>query len=288
VPVNYAQIVIPDVSMADVRGTRIAYRDSGSPAGHPEAPAFIWAHSLLASMAQEDATGIFDWSPLLDRVRVIRYDARGHGASDPGRDPQRQIWPELGADMLGLLDVLGVQRAVGGGASMGCGTLLHAACSTPDRFPALVLALPPTAWSGRRNQTLLYRSVGMLAANPVIGIAVRTFSAVRGRLPSAKRTPRRALISAGMDQFLREPRRTIGPFKGAALTDLPDEKALAKLSMPCLILAWADDRMHPIPVANRLHELLPHSELMIATSDHDILEWPKRVAEFLAGLAPEL
>jgi hypothetical protein len=37
-------------------------------------------------------------------------------------------------------------------------------------------------------------------------------------------------------------------------------------------------------VAKRLHELLPGSDLMIATSDEDILEWPKRVAEFLAGL----
>jgi 3-oxoadipate enol-lactonase len=279
--------VTPDVHMADVRGTRIAYRDSAdgdSGTNGSEVPAFIWAHSLLASMAQEDATGIFDWTPLLDQARVIRYDARGHGASDIGRDPQRQTWPELAADMLGLLDFLEIKQAIGGGASMGCGTLLHAACRAPGRFPALVLALPPTAWSGRRNQTLLYRTVGMLAANPVIDIAVRGFSTVRSTLPSPRRTPRRALISAGMDQFLREPRRTVGPFNGAALTDLPDAEALAALTMPCLILAWADDRMHPIPVANRLHELLPTSELMIATSDQDILEWPKRVAEFLAGL----
>ncbi|MCW2546142.1 MAG: Monoacylglycerol lipase [Mycobacterium sp.] len=272
-----------DVHMADVRGTRIAYRDSGCPAG-TEVPAFIWAHSLLASMAQEDATGIFDWTPLLDQARVIRYDARGHGASAIGREPPRQTWPELAADMLGLLDFLAIKQAIGGGASMGCGTLLHAACRAPGRFPALVLALPPTAWSGRRNQTLLYRTVGMLAANPVIDVAVRGFSAVRSTLPSPRRTPRRALISAGMDQFLREPRRTVGPFKGAALTDLPDEAELAALTMPCLILAWADDRMHPVSVAKRLHELLPGSDLMIATSDEDILEWPKRVAEFLAGL----
>ena len=276
--------MIPDVSIADVRGTRIAYRDSGVPDENPEAPAFIWAHSLLASMAQEDATGIFDWTPLREQARVIRYDARGHGSSDLGRDPRRQTWPELAADLLAMLDFLGLKHAVGGGASMGCGTLLHAACRAPSRFPALVLALPPTAWSGRRNQTLLYRTVGILAANPVIGLTVRTFSSVRDRLPSARRTPRRALISAGMDQFLRDPRRTIGPFNGAALTDLPAEAALAELKMPCLILAWADDRMHPIPVANRLHGLLEDSELMIATSDDDILEWPKRVAEFLARL----
>ena len=103
----------PDVQLADVRETQIAYRDSGAavtgdapPA--TELPAFIWAHSLLASMAQEDATGIFDWTPLLGLARVIRYDARGHGASAIGPDPQRQTWPELAGDMLGLLDRSGV------------------------------------------------------------------------------------------------------------------------------------------------------------------------------------
>ena len=270
---------------ARVRGTRLAYRDSGTPEtiGAP-VPTFIWAHSLLASMAQEDATGIFDWTPLQGQARVIRYDARGHGASSIGRDPRRQTWPELASDLLGLLDVLGVREAVGGGASMGCGTVLHAACRAPGRFPALVLALPPTAWRGRREQALLYRTVGLLAANPVIGIGVTSFSAVRKHLPARPRTPRRALISAGMDQFLRSPRWTVGPFYGAALTDLPDEAQLQELSMPTLILAWSGDRMHPVPVAKRLHELLPHSELMIAGTDEDVLEWPKRVAEFLATL----
>ncbi len=270
---------------ATIRGTRIAFRDTGSPPGTGSpVPTFVWAHSLLASMAQEDATGIFDWSVLHGQARVIRYDARGHGASAPGSDPGGQTWPQLAADLVGLLDHLEVKSAVGGGASMGCGTVLHAACRSPERFPALVLALPPTAWEGRRQQALLYRTVGLLAANPIVDLAVGSFGTVRAKLPGRTRTPRRALISAGMDQFLRSPKRTVGPFRGAALTDLPAEDELRKLEMPCLILAWSGDRMHPVPVAQRLHELLPQSEYLLATTDQDVVEWPKRVAEFLAAL----
>ncbi len=276
---------------AQVRGTRLAYRDSGAPEsmGAP-VPTFVWAHSLLASMAQEDATGIFDWSPLLGQARVVRYDARGHGASDIGADPELQTWPELAADLLGLLDNLEVTSAVGGGASMGCGTLLHAAVRQPDRFPALVLALPPTAWSGRRYQALLYRTVGLLAGITVVDLAVSGFNAIRSRFPRRPKTPRGALVAAGMDQFLRTPRRTVGPFRGAAVTDLPAEQAIRTLRMPVLILAWTGDRMHPVPVATRLQTLLPDAELLLATTDEDVLEWPKRVAEFLAGLpqAPTL
>jgi 3-oxoadipate enol-lactonase len=268
-----------------VRDTRLAYRDTGTPQslGAP-VPTFIWAHSLLASMAQEDATGIFNWSPLHGQARVIRYDARGHGASDLGSDPERQTWPELAADLLSLLERLAVPRPVGGGASMGCGTVLHAAVREPDRFPALVLALPPTAWKGRRYQALLYRTVGLLAANGLVDAGVSGFNAVRSRFPRRPKTPRGALVAAGMDQFLRSPRRTVGPFRGAAVTDLPPEEALTALRMPVLILAWTGDRMHPVRVATRLQALLPNAELLIATTDEDVLEWPKRVAEFVAGL----
>jgi 3-oxoadipate enol-lactonase len=273
---------------ATVRGTQLAYRDTGTPESlGPPVPTFVWAHSLLASMAQEDATGIFDWSPLHGQARVIRYDARGHGASQLGSDPERQTWPELASDLLSLLEFFNLTNAVGavaGGASMGCGTLLHAAVREPDRFPALVLALPPTAWQGRRYQALLYRTVGMLAANRLVDAGVSGFNAVRSRFPRRPKTPRGALVAAGMDQFLRSPRRTVGPFRGAAVTDLPAEEALTALRMPVLILAWTGDRMHPVQVATRLQALLPNAELLIATTDEDVLEWPKRVAEFVAGL----
>ena len=87
-----------------------------------------------------------------------------------------------------------------------------------------------------------------------------------------------------MDQFLRSPRRTVGPFRGAAVTDLPAQEALTALRMPVLILAWTGDRMHPVQVATHLQALLPNAELLIASTDEDVLEWPKRVAEFVAGL----
>jgi 3-oxoadipate enol-lactonase len=266
-----------------VRDSRIAYREVG-PASGGAVPTFVWAHSLLASMAQEDATGIFDWEPLEGIARVIRYDARGHGASERISEPARQTWPELGADLLGLLDALGIAQAIGGGASMGCGTVLHAACQQPERFPALVLALPPTAWGGRRYQALLYRTVGLLASNPAVALGVGGVNAARHVLPTRARTPRRALISAGMDQFLRSPRTTVGPFKGAAVTDLPSPLAISALTMPTLVLAWEGDRMHPVSVASQLQGLLPKAELTVATTDEDVLEWPKRVTEFIAGL----
>ena len=58
-------------------------------------------------------------------LRVIAYDARGHGASDPASSPDAYTYPDLGGDLLALLDERGVERATLAGASIGAHTLLR-------------------------------------------------------------------------------------------------------------------------------------------------------------------
>src|SRR5436309_4655969 len=54
--------------------------------------------------------------------RVISYDARGHGRSTPAPDRGAYGYEELGADLVAVLDALGIERAVLAGASMGAHT----------------------------------------------------------------------------------------------------------------------------------------------------------------------
>src|SRR3954462_6485745 len=54
--------------------------------------------------------------------RVIAYDARGHGASSPAPAHDAYGYGDLGADLLAVLDELGLDRAVLAGASMGAHT----------------------------------------------------------------------------------------------------------------------------------------------------------------------
>src|SRR5687768_16550898 len=71
--------------------------------------------------------------------RVIAYDARGHGESDPA---QPYDYPTLAADLLGVLDERGVERALLDGASMGWHTALRFALVHPDRVAGLVVITP--------------------------------------------------------------------------------------------------------------------------------------------------
>jgi len=74
--------------------------------------------------------------------RVIAYDARGHGASDPAPDPAAYRYEDLVADLVDVLDARSVPRAVLAGASMGAHTLLRLAIEAPERVAGLVVITP--------------------------------------------------------------------------------------------------------------------------------------------------
>lgn len=74
--------------------------------------------------------------------RVIAYDARGHGRSDPAPRATDYGYPLLAADLLAVLDRLGIERATLVGASMGAQTALRLALERPERVAALALVTP--------------------------------------------------------------------------------------------------------------------------------------------------
>jgi pimeloyl-ACP methyl ester carboxylesterase len=74
--------------------------------------------------------------------RVIAYDARGHGHSDPAPSPEAYEYADLVADLQRILDERGIERAVLAGSSMGAHTLLRFALEYPERAAALVVITP--------------------------------------------------------------------------------------------------------------------------------------------------
>ena len=74
--------------------------------------------------------------------RVISYDARGHGESDPAPDPLAYGYDELSRNMLSVLDAAGEGSAVVAGASMGAHTAVRLALEYPERVAGLVLITP--------------------------------------------------------------------------------------------------------------------------------------------------
>src|SRR5690349_11761221 len=84
------------------------------------------------------------WTPvtraLEDRYDVIMPDARGHGLSDAPDDGYTSA--ERAKDLAGLIEALGLERAIVGGHSMGAGTTFRLTVDRPDLVRAAILEDP--------------------------------------------------------------------------------------------------------------------------------------------------
>lgn len=111
-------------------GCRLAYELSGP----DEAPVVVLSNSLGTDHHLWDAQiGVLE-----PHYRVLRYDTRGHGASDV--PPGEYAIARLGQDVLSLMDHVGVRRAHVCGISIGGLTALWLGVHATDRVDRLVLA----------------------------------------------------------------------------------------------------------------------------------------------------
>ncbi|MFI8101364.1 alpha/beta fold hydrolase [Streptomyces sp. NPDC086023] len=107
---------------------RISCRDWGG-SGAP----VVLLHGLAGHAGEWDAIAR-DLSP---RYRVVAVDQRGHGASE--RRPQDVSRAAYVADVVAVLEQLGLQQPVLVGQSLGGHTAMLAAAAHPELFRALVL-----------------------------------------------------------------------------------------------------------------------------------------------------
>jgi 3-oxoadipate enol-lactonase len=114
---------------AESNGARLNYRFDGT----ADSPVLVLSNSL--------GTNLSMWDPqipaLAAQFRVLRYDTRGHGQSSVTAGPYSIT--QLGRDVVGLLDGLGIERAHFCGLSMGGVTGMWLGVYAADRINRLVL-----------------------------------------------------------------------------------------------------------------------------------------------------
>ena len=242
-------------------------------------PTLVWGHGLSSSRAHEDQVGLVDWTRVEEVCRVLRYDARGHGESGFTSDPSSYSWHALALDQIALADAVGVDRYVAGGASMGCGTALHAAVLAPERIEGLLLVIPPTAWESRQERVAIWDQVALIIETQGVEAFLAAMEAMPDPDPLLGRhewTLARARTTRATD-----PARLAGVFRGAATADLPPRDQIRTISAPALILAWSGDAGHPVSTALQLAELLPNAELAVAGTWDEMQTWTDRATQFV-------
>jgi pimeloyl-ACP methyl ester carboxylesterase len=201
--------------------------------------------------------------------RVVMYDARGHGRSEPG---ETYGYAELADDLLAVLDDRGIDRAVLAGASMGAHTIVGFALEHPERAAALVLITPaydPDGSQGLERWDSLARGLreggvdGFIQAygEPRVPESMReTVRTVLRQRLSAHEHP-----DAVADAIEQVPRSS--PFESW--------DALSSLDLPVTVVASRDeaDPEHPYATGQRYAEAIPGARLETEEPGKSPLAW---------------
>ena len=216
------------MAFIDIAGAPFHYRIDGKAGAAP----LILSNSL--------GTDLSMWDPqipaLTQSFRVIRYDARGHGRS--AVTPGPYTIEQLGRDVLGLLDCIGIERAHFCGLSMGGMTGMWLAIHAGYRIDRLVLAntaarIPPLEMWNARIEKVNGGGMGVIAQ----AVLERWFTA--GFLGAH---PAQVAITRAMLEHT--------PAAGyvaacAAVRDMDQRNAIASIARPTLVIAGAFDAATP-------------------------------------------
>lgn len=207
--------------------------------GPVEAPVLVLGASL-------GTTGEL-WRPqlpaLASRYRVVRYDHRGHGGSPAPPGPYRI--GDLGADLVALLDALGIDRAHLGGVSLGGMVAIWVAAHAPDRVDRLVLLCtsarlgPPEAWA-RRGATVRAQGPAAIADAVLERWFTPGFAAGRPDVLAWARGQLTATPAAGYAGCC------------AAIETMDLTGVLGQIRAPTLVIAGARDPATPPEHAHRI------------------------------------
>ncbi len=233
-------------------------------------PAVVQLHGLTSSRYRDRLLDL-DLGRGLSGTRLLRYDARAHGRSTGREDPDDYCWDRLADDLLALLDQVFPGETVHGvGPSMGTGTLLHAVTRAPERFSALTLVVPPTAWETRAAKADDYRAAVHMVETEGMAAFVEA-GHLAARPPATVEAPETVpdVTEALLPSLL----------EGAARTDLPPREAVAQIAVPTLVLAWTEDPAHPVSTAESLVSLIADSRLVLASTPTDVATWPALLHE---------
>jgi 3-oxoadipate enol-lactonase len=210
-----------------VNGTRLFYRLEGL----DSRPVLVLSHSLGCDLGM--------WAPqmpdLLQHVRVLAYDTRGHGASAiPAGDCTLE---QLGRDVLAMADALKIPTFAFCGLSMGGAIGEWLAIHAPSRIRALILANTsarfgtPDMWETRR------RAVSEGGMQAVVEMAMQRFF-TPGMLEAepCAQSVRRVLMGT-------DPAGYIACCAALRDTDLTQE--IKKITVPTLVIGGDQDPSTP-------------------------------------------
>ncbi len=259
------------MAFAELDGVRLHYGADGDPAN----PALVLSNSLGASLDM--------WAPQVEPLArhfyVIRYDTRGHGQSEVTPGPYTIA--QLGRDVVGLLDDLGLERVHFAGVSMGGLTGQWFALNRPERLARLALCNtaayigPPENWTSRAEKVRA-DGVGSIADAVASRWLTADYAAAQPELAASLRRMLAATASEGYAAACLAVREA--DFRA----DLP------RIAVPTLVIAGTHDAATPAAEGRFLADHIPGAQYRELSGAHlTNLEAVRRFNEALLSFLSE-
>nr|ADH59404.1 esterase/lipase [uncultured bacterium] len=222
-----------------------------------EGPSLIFAHGLTGNRHFSRQ----QLAPLADQYTIIIYDQRGHCDSSPVTDPALYDPVRMAEDMTAVLDTLGIKKAIVGGESMGAATTLLFALRHPQRVEKLLLTAPAFG-DTRSSEAAGLQQMGQRIA--AIGIeAFLAESAVSQREELGWPEP---VITAVAAMQGSHETHSIATACQSVIEWTLDLSPLSTIACPTCIIAWEDDPLHPLALAQRYAAEIPNARLEVLPS----------------------
>jgi 3-oxoadipate enol-lactonase / 4-carboxymuconolactone decarboxylase len=213
---------------AKIGENRVFYRLEGKQG----APVLILSHSIGADHGMW-AQQAKDLAPYF---QVLSYDIRGHGASDvPSGDYSIE---QLGQEVIGLADSLGIQKFSVCGISLGGAIGQWLAINTPDHLTAIVLANTSSQFGPRANWDTRRKAVLENGMAAIVEIAMQRFFSAETLLRGDVHANAVKSVLLGTDP---------AGYAGccAALRDFDSRELLRGIRVPTLLIVGDRDMSTP-------------------------------------------
>lgn len=228
-------------------------------AGPPGAPTLLLLHALAC-------TANLSWFPVVrelsEQYRVVLFDQRWHGRGI--RSPRFRL-DDCADDGAAVLDVLGIDKAIPTGYSLGGSVAQLMWRRHPDRLEGLVLCATARNFRGTRRERLFFPllQTAMLPLTPVAASRVARFGTNLPEIPALPgsdarwgRTEFRSTSAWSLPAVLAE----LGRFNSAPW--------IGEVDVPTSVVVTTRDHTIPVRRQLRLAAAIPGAEVVPVDGGH--------------------
>ena len=231
-----------------VGSATIAYRVQG----HGPAMMLVHGFPLSGELFSKNRAA------LARHYTVVTPDLRGFGSSTtPDTKGGVQLYAK---DMFAVMDHLNVRKAIIGGMSMGGPVVLEMYREQPQRFRGMVL-IDSTTSPANDVEKAEWPGFGKQAQDK--GVASMIPALMPNMLTAATRTSDPALVKY-VGGIVKKGSVNAAVGGGSTLATRPDSRPMmAQAKIPVLIVVGQDDPIYPLEMAQKMHQDIPGSRLVV-------------------------